>query len=360
MTEPIPQAVSHSDLIIIGRLTRIDADQTAPPKYGGNPAHMQATTSYVVTVETPLKGKPASPVITVRASVPNRLYYGDPSFEVMEGRRYLFLLSNSGNGGEFIPIDRSLPMIFVSENAKATEVSEANNSTTPDPTAAILRLMLDSLADAKCRLSVMYLLRSFHDPAVISAARPFMDDPDLEMRQNALCCLAENQVIDAIPRIAEVEGISQASGKGSSRSVTELEAYETPQATPSLNALLYDTRSSSTRVNAILALAQNRLADRSSIPYLMLALQDPEPQGLVAHTAHVQLHRIIPELGPPKDQRTFLKDPRDLEIKTVERWWVDELAGKHGNAVPLIRPRSIAPSMPSTQPNPSAARGPAD
>jgi hypothetical protein len=89
-----------------------------------------------------------------------------------------------------------------------------------------------------------------------------------------------------------------------------------------------DTRSDITRINAIFALGDNKLADKSSIPFLMVALHDPEPQGAVSYTAYCILHRLIATLGPPKDHETYLNSLRDEEIKAIEVWWVDELAGK--------------------------------
>jgi hypothetical protein len=98
-----------------------------------------------------------------------------------------------------------------------------------------------------------------------------------------------------------------------------------------LNVLLFDPRSEWIRVNDISALNTNRLADKTSIPYLMVALRDPDQQGSVGFGAYVILHRLIPSLGAFRSEAYF-KEHREEEIRAVESWWTDELAGKHSGA----------------------------
>ncbi|HVT89261.1 MAG TPA: hypothetical protein VHD56_10445 [Tepidisphaeraceae bacterium] len=67
--------------------------------------------------------------------------------------------------------------------------------------AAIIQLLIDCASDPAVRRSSLYLIRNVRSDAVLKAAFRFIEDPDEETRQNALCCLAGNHVIDALPRI---------------------------------------------------------------------------------------------------------------------------------------------------------------
>jgi len=73
------------------------------------------------------------------------------------------------------------------------------------------------------------------------------------------------------------------------------------------------------------------IADRTSIPYLLLALRDPDPKNFISPTAAQLIYRLVPELGRGKTDSTFLAH-RDEEVQSVSTWWKDELAGKHPHA----------------------------
>ena len=67
-------------------------------------------------------------------------------------------------------------------------------------------------------------------------------------------------------------------------------------------------------------------ANRKSIPFLVLALQDPDND--VAFEAYKILHRLIPVLGLVKDA-AFFNANRGVASQPVYDWWRDELLGKH-------------------------------
>jgi HEAT repeat protein len=71
-------------------------------------------------------------------------------------------------------------------------------------------------------------------------------------------------------------------------------------------------------------------ADRTSVPYLVLALQDPDP--VVSYGAYVLLHRLLKALGPARTRPEFEAN-RDAETQPIYAWWQDELAGLHHAAV---------------------------
>jgi hypothetical protein len=67
-------------------------------------------------------------------------------------------------------------------------------------------------------------------------------------------------------------------------------------------------------------------ADRTSVPYLVLALQDPDP--VVSYGAYVLLHRLLKALGPARTRPDY-EGNKDTETRPIYAWWQDELAGLH-------------------------------
>lgn len=88
---------------------------------------------------------------------------------------------------------------------------------------------------------------------------------------------------------------------------------------PQLNEGLF-MRSQYTRRAAIHAF--NKLADQSSVPYLIIALRDP--QGDVAYGVHRVLARLVPALGPTLPRETF-DASRDKIADAGVAWWVKHL-----------------------------------
>jgi HEAT repeat protein len=71
-------------------------------------------------------------------------------------------------------------------------------------------------------------------------------------------------------------------------------------------------------------------ADRTSVPYLVLALQDPDP--IVSYGAYALLHRLLKALGPARTRPDY-EGNKDTETRPIYAWWQDELAGLHHAAV---------------------------
>lgn len=88
---------------------------------------------------------------------------------------------------------------------------------------------------------------------------------------------------------------------------------------PMLNEGLF-MRSESTRSAAIKALS--KLADQSSIPYLLIAQYDPKPD--IAYGAYKTLHRLIPSLGQTKERALF-EAQREALVQEGFDWWVKHL-----------------------------------
>lgn len=90
-----------------------------------------------------------------------------------------------------------------------------------------------------------------------------------------------------------------------------------------LNPLLWEM-SLQTRRAALMHL--QKLADRSSIPYLLLACEDPDFD--VAYGAYQLLGTLLPEVGAPVIRKTF-ESERAKALEPFYAWWQDELLDKH-------------------------------
>ena len=88
---------------------------------------------------------------------------------------------------------------------------------------------------------------------------------------------------------------------------------------PQLNEALF-MRDQTTRRAAVQAL--NKLADQSSVPYLIIALRDPQLD--VAYGAHRILARLVPALGPFQPRATF-DASRDQIAEAGVAWWSKHL-----------------------------------
>jgi len=130
----------------------------------------------------------------------------------------------------------------------------------------------------------------------------------------------------------------------STASVLALGHYQTREAVPYLNPLLFSS-SYYVRINTMNAL--NHLADSSSIPYLLLAVRDPDYQHFIPESAYDLLHNMIPSLGPPQGRGYFFLN-RSEETGKLYGWWNDELLGKHlgqGTQVSVPTPLPDTPSL---------------
>jgi hypothetical protein len=90
--------------------------------------------------------------------------------------------------------------------------------------------------------------------------------------------------------------------------------------------------------------------NRSSIPYLVLALGDPDDQ--VAYGAYRMLSELVPDLGVPDDIPYWTRHRR-AENERLWLWWNDELNGRHRDVPdPATQSAEIgAVRVPSHQPD---------
>ena len=249
-------------------------------------------------------------------------YYSDAKPRFQRGDTVLLMLTEDGKG-QLQPVDERIPLIPL--EAPGADLSAAGGLSLQ---ARVDRLMLYSLIDPVCRRANTFLMRDTVDPQIVEALAQYLDDPDLSTRDNVLCCLAANQQVIAIPLIAKLAEDPRMRGKAD-RSVASFPDYHTPEAVPFLDPLLLST-DYFLRLHAMDA--EYNLADSRSVPYLMLALYDPDPQRLIPLSADVVLHKLIPSLGPQHEDDydsgvKYFYSHRAVEIALFQGWWHDELMG---------------------------------
>ena len=325
---PLQTAVSAADAVVVARIRAFSPDPafkrpSAPVLLGMDGAIavslVQPPGLYTFEVIRPIKPGP-SPVLTLKLPYLLSTYYRGANLKIGEGDLVLLLLKSTAQGWH--PLDPTVPLIPL-ERSLATEVRQG---TANSAISQVVGLMLESLSNAVFRRANLYILRFQQDPRIAEKVHPFVHDPDLTTRDMALFCLIVNQQIQFIPDVVRLERQlmpDEETVGSSAASLQALDELKTATAIPFLNPMLFEP-SKYSRVNSILALV--RLADRSSVPYLVLALRDPDRS--VAALAYGLLHRLIRTVGPAKD-RSYFHVQRGAETRILYAWWRDELAGKH-------------------------------
>ena len=103
---------------------------------------------------------------------------------------------------------------------------------------------------------------------------------------------------------------------------------------PQLNQGLF-MRSEITRRAAMRRLQQ--FADQSSVPYLLIALYDPQPE--IAYDAYTLLHRLVPDLGAATASQW--KNERVAQTKVAFNWWQQHLLEADKPPTPQAEVRAI-------------------
>jgi len=189
----------------------------------------------------------------------------------------------------------------------------------------VISYLLFAMSDPTYGSFASRFLERVFDPALIDKIKPFATNSDRDVRGEALYFLAHNQDVEAIPlvRKAQEEAESQnwflAAPGG-------LANYVLPSALPLLNPTLFST-SWEVRLNAETSII--RIHSSTSIPYLMVALYDPEKQNIVAYRAYYELSKYMG--FHPISWAQFDRNRAKADIP-VFNWWRAELLGKHVRA----------------------------
>jgi len=161
--------------------------------------------------------------------------------------------------------------------------------------------------------------------------------------------LARNRVASAIPKIAALQRVATERELGC-QSVMALRYYKDSKAAELLSPLLIDPNQY-TRTNAALALGSMPATTWLSLPYIMLALREPDSEGTNLYVTRGLLCRIAPELGP-LDDISYFRDHRISEVNDLYVWWSDIMQGKsaagsseYGNWISHVRKTSPNSSL---------------
>lgn len=200
-------------------------------------------------------------------------------------------------------------------------------TTAPDenPLQQVESLILPELKSGATRLMAVDLLSNSANPQVMMALAPYLDDPDLQVRDFVLTMFARQQQLSAIPRIRDLNRATNAAQRGNPRAMFELRNYSgLKEAVPLLNPLLFEDERF-IRVNTLGTLSRTK--DKSSIPFLLLTLYDPSGQGSNALQAYAVFAQVSHAKLSVGDRDSGLSPAQAR--KAAWSWWQDELSGKH-------------------------------
>lgn len=276
---------------------------------------IQPTGNYSFTVIRAIKGSlPQN--LQIQLPFVSPYYYGDKAFKrdkqfkVQPGIYCILMLSKEGDH-DWVPVDPTVPLIPMGDALKVPTDLNSN------PQSAVVSLILKTLDDPDLRLADACMLQKARGPDVLRALKSLASDSDDRVKAYALGSMAFNQDISAIPLIIELS-----KKPGCSACADALEDYQNEDAVPALNAAL-DSAADYARVCAARAL--RRLADDSSIPYLLRALPGSrdDPQHFVSYEAYRTLHRLIRPAVPGPFDRAYFLGHRGLEIDKLISWLRD-------------------------------------
>lgn len=326
---PLPTVIHQSEVIATARIKSYQQIVAKTPLSTLSAvSRLRGPGTYTFEILHVIKGRSEN---ILKAHLPevNSWSYNLTPVNVNVGDTVLIFIKRNTKDS-LIAVDPTLPFIKLhqtSKNVKADNLASTES--------AVLDVVLQSFFDPVLRRANLYILRTMVHPRMKSSIAKYADDPDLWTRDAALYGLAINQEVSVIPKISKVaiKILEQGEGEGA-ESVSALEKFTTPKAVPYLNKLLF---SPATDVRLMTMFALDNLADRSSIPYLMLALKDPDI--VVAGKAYFILHQLLPALSPAK-LNPYFEDNREEATCVLYAWWADEMAGKHiatpakGNSTP--------------------------
>lgn len=318
----LEKAVSSATTIIIGRLDQYipepeSLDRLVEHNFRANPGSIiggnaesvylgavQCRGTYAFHVTTALKGKPPETLV-VRlprfSGIGHRFGFMEPGGPAIPLKaNYLMMLSGDAEQG-YAPTT----LAPIPATPKASLLKPFDDMKPDEQVAAVRAYFVASLEDADGRSMAAYMLSGSKDKIVLEAMRPYADDKNAEVRASALQCMALNQDLSAIGKIAAThEGLQS------------LEEYRTEEAIPLLNRVIAENASPYARNSAVLAL-RNLPPSKTSVPALIKALRDKD--RLLARNAYWQLQKVLPELGLV----AVRDEPAETQIQQVEKWWAE-------------------------------------
>ena len=316
----LQEMMGNSSLIVVGRLTSYQraAHSVKEPFendiiFGTKSNHDAGR--YRFFVVSKVKGACGS-TLTLDLPLTASRKYLNIKLSLNPGELFLLCLKKNSKGS-LTPADAGNPMIPLRSSDYPHPLAQPFGQKID---SAVTGLLIDSLPSPEMRPLIAYYLAPLDDPRILSAMLPYLKDRNPYVKDAVLACMAKNQQVTAIPLIIRFNHQGNIFG---TQSLYALEKYRTKQAIPMLSRAVYDS-SWQIREGAVRTLA--KIEDVSSIPSLVLALNDPNSD--VVYQAYFGLHTLIPSLGPVKTFVDFEKN-RKAETALLLTWWKDELSGKH-------------------------------
>lgn len=350
---PISQNVKQSDVIIIGQILSCpqnvakDVQNTAHTNLNSENQvfntqdAIQPPGIYNIEVLSAIKGKSKSSLHLMLPEL-SKLYYNFADMNISKGNKILLLL-NTDAKGELLPTDPTIPLVKLSDGDQLL----SHTTVVGDPLLMTIRVLIQSLSEVDCRQANTYLLRDTVQPEVVTAMSGFINDPNIYVRNNVLYCLVSNQVVTSIPRLTQLIQMAHSDEQGLDCALS-IQKLTNKNSVPYLNKLLLQSNES-LRINTMFTLPE--MADCTSIPYLVLALRDPEPQGIVSYGAYVSLTRLIAALKSSHQSHFGVEEKianlsdfianRERFTHPLYDWWNDDLMGIHFRKVGQANERSV-------------------
>ena len=243
----------------------------------------------------------------------------DSIWQLKEGSRVVLFLKKTPDG-KYVPTDELMPFLPVGIEAKVHE-NEAASSID-----SVVHLLLTSLKDPGYRRINTHALRKLINSQIPIALANYVDDPDINIRDNVLYCLGTNKQVAAIPLIAKFASEHQA------QCSTTLRDYWSEDAQQYLKPLLFNCNY---WVRLSAGNSVGRFSDYKTVPYLLFALNDHDQQKLIPTGADVILYFLLSK-EKQEDERNDdqFSMHRKERIPTYYVWWNDELLGKHLDKTP--------------------------
>ena len=288
---------------------------------GENPdaTYFDQSEKIVLSLKTNIKGEaPQKISFNPRRDI-DRDYYRNPffPFRISKGDNFLVLLiADDKEGFKFRPECASL--VPLSEAA----VSLVDESLTPEQN--VERMLAKGCEQDSLRRLSVFLLPQFHTQSAMQFLAQYINDKDDIIADDALANFARNQQVSAIPMIV-ARAPSFTFGGSSGPLISQ---YHVKEAKPFLEKAMFGYPSG-IRLNSVMALSG--MANKNSVPFLLLALYDQDPQKFVAPYSCAVLHKILPDLPDNFSTDQFEKQ-KTRERQLFFSWWRDELAGQHSGA----------------------------
>ena len=317
-TNAVEGRISSSDVIVYGEVEQLMPDSKSLD--GGDGMAIDRSNAlaseFIFHVNAVLKGACSVDIQVRQAPSSGMVGYSPPC---AQNEHMLFFLKRSG--GEFEPVAPAYEMFLPPSKPPSATLTGGCYSRT-------ISFMFFAMADSRCGEMAASFLDDVYDPKLIEKAKPFLGNGSLILRGKVLAFLAHNQDISVIPLVRRSQEEAEAPGE-SLFAPGGLADYVVPSALPLLNQTLFST-SWQVRLNAETSII--RLHRPSSIPYLMVALYDPERQNIVAYDAYCELSAYM-GFRPVSEARFYAN--RAKAAVRIFNWWKVELSGGH------LQPRKV-------------------